>query len=47
MSERPFLLDTNVILTLVRGNSLARYIDESFSLRVSTLRPMVSIVTHG
>ena len=47
MSERPFFLDTNVVLTLVRGNSLARDIDERFSLQASEIRPMVSIVSHG
>lgn len=47
MSERPFLLDTNIILTLIRGNALATFIDGKFGLSASTVRPMISVVTHG
>jgi predicted nucleic acid-binding protein len=47
MSDRLFLLDTNVVLTLVRGETLAAHIDSTFGLRDSKVRPLVSIVTHG
>ena len=47
MIDRPFLLDTNVVLTLVRGEALAAHIDSTFELRASKVRPLVSIVTHG
>ncbi|MCK5799304.1 MAG: PIN domain-containing protein [Deltaproteobacteria bacterium] len=47
MIERLFLLDTNIVLTLVRGNVLATFIDSKFGLRASKVRPMISVVTHG
>ena len=47
MSGRLFLLDTNIVLTLVRGNALATHIDGTFGLRASEMRPMISVVTHG
>lgn len=47
MSRRVFLLDTNVLLALVRGNELGKRIDEAYGLRAARVRPLVSIVTHG
>lgn len=47
MSRSLFLLDTNIVLTLVRGNALATFIDEAFGLRASKVRSLVSVVTHG
>ena len=47
MSDTLYLLDTNVILTLVRGNALAEFIDGKFGLRESKLRPLACIVSHG
>lgn len=47
MSGRLFLLDTNIVLTLVRGNALATFVDGKFGLRASKVRPMISVVTHG
>lgn len=47
MSGHLFLLDTNIVLTLVRGNALASFIDSKFGLRASKVRPMISVVTHG
>ena len=47
MSDRLFLLDTNIVLALVRGNALARHIDTTFGLRAAKIRPMISVVTHG
>ncbi|WP_438035177.1 PIN domain-containing protein [Sorangium sp. So ce204] len=47
MSQRIYLLDTSVILPLVRGNALGRYIDERFGLRSAAQRPLVSVVSLG
>ena len=47
MSSALFLLDTNVVMTLVRGNALARHIDTKYGLRALTARPMICVVTHG
>jgi tRNA(fMet)-specific endonuclease VapC len=47
VSERIYLLDTSVILPLVRGNALGRYIDQRFRLRSATQRPLVSVVSLG
>lgn len=47
MSVPLFLLDTNIVLTLVRGNALALFIDCTFGLRASKVRPLISVVTHG
>jgi hypothetical protein len=45
MSDRLFLLCTNVVLALVRGKALATHIDSTFGLRASKVRPMISVVT--
>lgn len=47
MTRQVFLLDTNVVLALVRGNELGTRIDRRFALRSARTRPLVSIVTHG
>lgn len=47
MNERLFLLDTTIVLALVRGNVLAQHIDTTFGLRAAKTRPMISVVTHG
>lgn len=47
MSGPLYLLDTNVVLTLVRGNALAAVIDQRFGLRASKVRPFVCVVSHG
>lgn len=47
MSHPLYLLDTNVVLTLVRGNALGRYIDTRFGLTTQKRRPFISVVTHG
>jgi predicted nucleic acid-binding protein len=47
MSDKLYLLDTTVVLTLVRGNALASHIDSTYGLRASRIRPLVSVVTHG
>jgi predicted nucleic acid-binding protein len=47
LSQPIYLLDTSVILPLVRGNALGRYIDQRFCLRSATQRPLVSVVSLG
>lgn len=47
MSQRIYLLDTSVILPLVRGNALGRHIDQRFGLQSSAQRPFVSVVSLG
>ncbi len=47
MNNPLVLLDTNVVLTLVRGNELASFIDAKFELRTAKARPLVSVVSHG
>lgn len=47
MSEPLYLLDTGVLLALVRGQALGRSIDQRFGLRAAKQRPLVCIVTHG
>jgi predicted nucleic acid-binding protein len=47
VSERVCLLDTNVVLALVRGGTLGQHIDQRFGLRSSRQRPLVSVVSHG
>lgn len=47
MSQRIYLLDTSVILPLVRGNALGKHIDERFGLRSAAQRPFVSVVSLG
>lgn len=47
MIERLYLLDTNVLLLLVRGGSIGGSIDARYGLRSMKQRPFVSIVSHG
>jgi tRNA(fMet)-specific endonuclease VapC len=42
-----YLLDTNVVLALVRGQALGATIDATFSLSAGKRRPAISVVTHG
>jgi predicted nucleic acid-binding protein len=42
-----FLLDTNVVLALVRGQALGAFIDATFLLSAARRRPAISVVTHG
>ena len=46
-SHQGYLLDTNVLLALLRGNALAEKIDRAFGLRGSLHRHAVSIVTQA
>ncbi len=47
MNQRIYLLDTSVILPLVRGNQLGRHIDQRFGLRSTSQRPLVSVISLG
>jgi len=47
VSHRIYLLDTSVILPLVRGNALGKHIDQRFGLQASAQRPFVSVVSLG
>lgn len=42
-----YLLDTNVVLALVRGGPLGTSIEGKFGLLAGRRRPAISIVTHG
>lgn len=42
-----YLLDTNVVLALVRGRALGLFIDSTFGLSTAKRRPAISVVTHG
>jgi tRNA(fMet)-specific endonuclease VapC len=42
-----YVLDTSVLLNLVRGKELGERIDRSFGLRASLYHHTISIVTHG
>ncbi|MEA2694386.1 MAG: tRNA(fMet)-specific endonuclease VapC [Acidobacteriota bacterium] len=41
------LLDTNILVHLVRGNSLGRWLEEQFAISSRTERPLISVVTIG
>lgn len=41
------LLDTNVVLFLVRGNDFGRRIDAAYNLRQRPERPLISVVNVG
>lgn len=43
----PLLLDTNVVILLVRGGAVGNAIDARFQLRARPDRPLISIVTAG
>ena len=47
MSEPLYLLDTNVLLALVRGKELGRHIDQRYGLRHARQPHLVCIVSHG
>ena len=47
MAGPVYLLDTNVILHLIRCNALGDHLASTFRLLDPVYRPLVSIVTHG
>jgi tRNA(fMet)-specific endonuclease VapC len=42
-----YLLDTSVLLALIRGKHLGSYLNQTFGLSEVLNRPLVSIVSHG
>ena len=42
-----FLLDTNVLVALIRGKALGAWIDAQYQLRAAAERPVVCVVTVG
>ena len=47
MKTERYLLDTSVMLLLIRGGEIGRTIDQRFGLSTAARRPFVSIVTHA
>lgn len=45
--SQSYILDTNVLLALIRGNALGRSIDSAFGLRANLQRHVVSIVSQA
>jgi tRNA(fMet)-specific endonuclease VapC len=45
--SQSYVLDTSVILNLIRGRELGESIDRAFGLRTAYYRHLVSIVSHG
>jgi hypothetical protein len=44
---RPLLLDTNILLALVRDKELGKRISTQFGLESAVHRPLICIVTIG
>lgn len=47
MTEPLYLLDTNILLALLRGNELGRRIESRFGLTQAKQKPLISVVTCG
>lgn len=47
MSDRLYLLDTNILLALIRGGDLGQKIETRFRLSSATQKPLISVVTCG
>lgn len=47
MATRPYLLDTNILVALIRGGALGRFIDATYQLRHQPNKPLISAVTKG
>lgn len=45
--SRPLILDTNIVIHLVRGNAVGQAVDSRFQLRAREERPLVSVVSLG
>lgn len=41
------MLDTNIVLALVRGKALGQYIETTYALSTQPFRPLISIVTRA
>jgi tRNA(fMet)-specific endonuclease VapC len=42
-----YLLDTNILLHLIRGKATGAYIDATYQLQKQTYTPLIGVVTHG
>ncbi len=47
MIRRQYMLDTNVLLQIVRGGRVGTAIKDKFQLDAQTLRPQLCVVTYG
>jgi tRNA(fMet)-specific endonuclease VapC len=47
MPAAGYLLDTNILLQLLRGNAVGQHIDQRFGLRASLPACVISVVTVG
>ena len=48
MADHPLhLLDTNVLLALIRAGALGQHIDETYKPRQAKFKPIISVVTVG
>jgi tRNA(fMet)-specific endonuclease VapC len=47
MTQRQYLLDTNVLLHLVRGKVLGTAIEARFQLKAQANKPLLCVVTYG
>ena len=45
--SQSYVLDTSVLLNLIRGHELGKSIDRAFGLRTALYRHTISIVSHG
>ncbi len=46
-APRDFLLDTSILLHLIRGNATGLAVDATYGLRASLQRPLISVITVG
>src|SRR5438128_1595358 len=42
-----YLLDTNILVALIRGNELGQYIDSAYALKTNLTQSIISVVTVG
>ncbi|MDX9912516.1 MAG: type II toxin-antitoxin system VapC family toxin [Phycisphaerales bacterium] len=48
MADHPLqLLDTNVLVALIRAGALGQYIDATYQLRQARFKPLISVVSVG
>jgi len=47
MASALYLLDTNIVVHVVRADSIGKYVDETYGLRKSPYKPLISIVSRG
>jgi tRNA(fMet)-specific endonuclease VapC len=47
MATKPYLLDTNILVALIRGGPLGQFIDATYQLRHQPNKPLISAVTKG